>query len=217
MSHTLNLRPWHPNGNRRLTFYVPIGTFARVNGRERLADAALGLFVEHGYDAVGVQEIVGRAKVTKPSLYHHYGNKRGLLAALAAGVHERLFDTLGDRTEYAHDLPRDLERLVGGLLRFAAGHPAHARLLLAAQNGPVGSETRVALAATWRRLSEDVDRFFRDAAADHGNMRGRSREYTVSLLGMVWAYAVLGLDGELDADPARAHAITRQFSYGIYS
>lgn len=188
-----------------------------MNGRERLAEAALELFVEKGYDAVGVQEIVERANVTKPSLYHHYGNKRGVLDALAAAVDDRLFALLGDAMEYAHDLPRDLERIVAELLRFAGEYPAHARLLLAAQNGPVGSETREALGATWRRLSADVERFFRDAAADHGNMRGRSREYTVSLLGMTWAYAVLGLDGELAVDPGRAYAITRQFSYGIYS
>ena len=203
--------------NRALTERIPFGILRGVGGRERLAEAALELFVEHGYDAVGVQEIVERATVTKPSLYHHYGSKRGLLSALAASVDERLFAVLADATTYAHDLPRDLERIVARLLRFAEAYPAHARLLLAAQNGPVGSETRDALGAIWRRLSADVERFFRDAAADHGNMRGRSRGYTVSLLGVVWAYVVLRLDDELDADPRQAHAIMRQFSYGIYS
>ncbi|MFW5741751.1 MAG: TetR/AcrR family transcriptional regulator [Spirochaetota bacterium] len=188
-----------------------------MGGRERLAEAALELFVEHGYDAVGVQEIVERAKVTKPSLYHHYRSKRGLLSALAEAVDQRLFAVLGDATEYAHDLPANLQRIVAGLLRFAETYPTHARLLLAAQNGPVGSETRDALGSIWRRLSADVERCFRDAEADHGNMRGRSREYTVSLLGVVWAYVVLLLDDELDADPRQAHAIVRQFSYGIYS
>ena len=188
-----------------------------MNGRERLLDSALDLFVEHGYDAVGVQEIVEKANVTKPSLYHHFGSKRGLLGAIAAIVDDRLFAVLGDAAVYKHDLPRDLERVVSALLRFAGECPRHARLLLAAQNGPVGSETRDALAEAWARLSTDVERFFRDASEDHGNMRGRSREYTVSLLGIVWAYAVLLLDGELDSDPGRAHAIARQFSYGIYS
>ncbi|MFW5743923.1 MAG: TetR/AcrR family transcriptional regulator [Spirochaetota bacterium] len=188
-----------------------------MNGRERLLEAALELFVAHGFDAVGVQEIVEKANVTKPSLYHHFGSKRGLLSAIAAIVDDRLFTVLGDATVYKHDLPRDLERLISALLRFAAECPRHARLLLAAQNGPLGSETRDALGEAWLRLSTDVERFFRDASEDHGNMRGRSREYTVSLLGIVCAYAVLLLDGELDSDPERAHAIARQFSYGIYS
>ncbi|HIS80092.1 MAG TPA: helix-turn-helix transcriptional regulator [Candidatus Scatomonas merdavium] len=39
-----------------------------MENRERLLEAALSLFYEKGYDAVGVQEIVEAAGVTKPTL-----------------------------------------------------------------------------------------------------------------------------------------------------
>lgn len=188
--------------------------------RERLIRVALKLFVERGYDAVGVQEVVEAAGLTKPTLYHHFRNKAGLLAALARLVEHRLFDELADATDsqgYTGDLPRDLERLVARLLHFAVAHPEEARLLLVAQNGPSASETRRALADCWSRLSGEVERFFAAAAGDHGNMLGREREYTVSLLGVVFAYAVLELDGRLESDLERPHQIMRQFSYGIYT
>ena len=55
--------------------------------RGRILAVALREFASRGYDAVGVQEICAGAGITKPSLYHHYGSKRGLLEEInrAAG------------------------------------------------------------------------------------------------------------------------------------
>jgi TetR/AcrR family transcriptional regulator len=53
-----------------------------MDNRNNLLDHALNLFAERGYEAVGVQEVVETAGVTKPTLYHFFANKRGLLDAL---------------------------------------------------------------------------------------------------------------------------------------
>ena len=50
-----------------------------LDNRELILNAALDLFYARGYDAVGVQEIVDRAGVTKPTLYYYFGSKLGLL------------------------------------------------------------------------------------------------------------------------------------------
>ena len=76
-----------------MIFYIPIGIIdlsqtlrakavIRIDNRELLLDAALDLFYAKGYDAVGVQEIVDRAGVTKPTLYYYFGSKIGLLQNL---------------------------------------------------------------------------------------------------------------------------------------
>ncbi len=50
--------------------------------RAELLDRALELFAAYGYDGAGVQQICSAAGVAKPTLYHHFGSKRGLIERL---------------------------------------------------------------------------------------------------------------------------------------
>ena len=54
-----------------------------MDNRMNILQKALQLFYEKGYDAIGVQEIADAAGVTKPTLYHYFGSKYGLLEAVA--------------------------------------------------------------------------------------------------------------------------------------
>ena len=49
-----------------------------MDNRSTILGHALDLFASRGYDAVGVQEIVDAAGITKPTLYHYFGSKLGL-------------------------------------------------------------------------------------------------------------------------------------------
>ena len=53
-----------------------------MDNRQLIMNSALTLFYESGYDAVGVQQIVDSAGVSKPTLYYYFGSKQGLLEAL---------------------------------------------------------------------------------------------------------------------------------------
>ena len=46
-----------------------------MENREMIMRCAKTLFYAKGYDAVGVQEIVDKAGVTKPTLYYYFGSK----------------------------------------------------------------------------------------------------------------------------------------------
>src|ERR1700761_9509883 len=60
------------------------------NTRERLAEAALELYGERGYEQTTVAEIAGRAGLTERTFFRHYGDKREVLFA-GSGELEDLF------------------------------------------------------------------------------------------------------------------------------
>lgn len=60
------------------------------SARQRLMEAAAGLFTRKGYASTSVREIVAAAGVTKPVLYYHFGSKEGIYLALISESYEAL-------------------------------------------------------------------------------------------------------------------------------
>src|SRR5262245_7330212 len=60
--------------------YLPVGI--QSTSAERILTRALDLFALKGYDATSVREICESAGITKPTLYHFFGSKDGVLQAL---------------------------------------------------------------------------------------------------------------------------------------
>ncbi|RJO73368.1 TetR/AcrR family transcriptional regulator [Nocardia panacis] len=84
----------------------------KAANRQALADAALRLFLERGYDAVGVREIAEAADVSVATLFKHFpGGKEALVfdrdaareAALVAAVRKR---------PTGHSIPQALRELL---------------------------------------------------------------------------------------------------------
>ncbi|MFI6165634.1 TetR/AcrR family transcriptional regulator [Nocardia sp. NPDC051052] len=84
----------------------------KAANRQALADAAVNLFLERGYDAVGVREIAEAADVSVATLFKHFPDGKEALvfdqdadreAALVAAVRER---------PTGHSIPRALRGLL---------------------------------------------------------------------------------------------------------
>ena len=83
--------------------------------RAKLVSVARELFAKRGYAAVGTEEIVRRAKVTRGALYHHFEDKRDLFRA----VHEQVEQELAERIGASLDPERPpLELLTEGMRTF---------------------------------------------------------------------------------------------------
>ncbi len=188
-----------------------------ADNRNTLLKKASVLFSERGYDAVSVSEIVDAAMVTKPTLYHYFGSKRGLLDALIAerGKPFLLAGEAGRGT--GADVGMGLERISFALLRASRDDPVFARLRLSLSFGPPSSEACLAAGAFNLALREALERFFLEAEERHGNMRGRSRAYATSFLGTLDAYIASELRGDLALGEAELRRILHQFMHGIFS
>jgi AcrR family transcriptional regulator len=61
-----------------------------VRTKQNLLAAGIRLFASHGYHGVAVDEIVATAGCNKRMLYHYFGDKEGLYAAVLQSVYTRL-------------------------------------------------------------------------------------------------------------------------------
>ncbi|MFW6051220.1 MAG: TetR/AcrR family transcriptional regulator [Myxococcota bacterium] len=98
--------------------------------RRRILAAALAAFDELGYDDATIADIRDRSGASTGSIYHHFGSKEGIAAALYEEVLARYRAGLLERVERT----RSARSLVRGIvlyhLDWAARHPAWARYLL---------------------------------------------------------------------------------------
>lgn len=69
-----------------------------TSSRQRLIESAAALFTTHGFQAVGLDLIIGAVGVTKTTFYKHFESKDALILAVLAFQHEvemqRLIDDL---------------------------------------------------------------------------------------------------------------------------
>ena len=93
-----------------------------MDNREAILQTALKLFCARGYDAVGVQEIVDQAGITKPTLYYYFGSKRGLLEEILRSNSEILENRLREAVEIPGQVPEVLYRVARAYFDFAGSH-----------------------------------------------------------------------------------------------
>ena len=66
---------------------------------ERLLNAATEVFLEKGFATTSVDEIASRAKASKLTFYHHFGNKEKLFEAIVMRLNSTMFRGLADALE----------------------------------------------------------------------------------------------------------------------
>jgi AcrR family transcriptional regulator len=87
--------------------------------REALIAAARELFTERGYEAVGTEEVVRAAGVTRGALYHHFGDKASLLEAVYERIEAESTERVA-RIVLGSELHSPLEAMKAGVEAFLA-------------------------------------------------------------------------------------------------
>jgi len=188
-----------------------------MDNRASLLANALKLFVARGYEAEGVQEIVEAANVTKPTMYHYFGSKRGLLDTLLESEFTPFYECVRLAAEYQGDLPLTLERVTRAYFNFARSHRDFNRLQLALWYSPLKSDSFEAAEHWNNRMFQLIENVFIQAVKQHGNMRGRHKAYAATFIGMINTYIGLALNGYTELDDERVYQAVHQYMHGIYS
>ena len=188
-----------------------------MDSRVALLRTALLLFSSRGYDAVGVQEIAAATGVTKPTLYHFFGSKNGLLEALFQESAVKLDADVAAACRYEGDLPKTLDSIAAAYIDFSTSEPLAYQLELTLYFSPRENPARAVAVSHFARRQAVIEKVFVEARQEHGNLRGKHRRYAFSFVGALNSYIVLQLDGEITITDRLRREIVHQFSHGIYS
>ena len=188
-----------------------------MDNRSNILSCALQLFTSRGYDPVSVQEIVEAAGITKPTLYHYFGSKHGLLDTLLGENFTPLFTSIGKAATYHGDLPLTLNQTATAYFRFAKEHKQFYRMALSMWFAPANSVAFQAVSRLNEKQQQILEELFILAAKDHGNMKGRQRAYAATFLGMLNTYIGLSLNGYTQLDDELVYKAIHQFMHGIFS
>jgi len=98
--------------------------------RREILDATEELLVSAGYEAFSMRRLAKRCGYTAPTIYHHFGDKRGLIDALLEERFRLMVERIM-RVPVADDPLATLRRQLLAFVNFGLENPTHYRLLVA--------------------------------------------------------------------------------------
>ncbi|MDD2062344.1 TetR/AcrR family transcriptional regulator [Pseudomonas sp. 25571] len=126
--------------------------------RATLLSTARQVFSEHGYAGTSMDELTARAGLTRGALYHHFGDKKGLLAAVVEQIDGEVDARLNSISENAGDAWEGLRQRCLAYLEMAL-EPDIQRIVLRdarAELGGASQESHLHCLATMQRLVQNL-------------------------------------------------------------
>ncbi|WP_411144623.1 TetR/AcrR family transcriptional regulator [Streptomyces sp. x-80] len=104
---------------------VPPGRRERKKAatRQKIADTALRLFLERGYDAVGIRDVAAEADVAVTTLFSHFASKEALVFEQDDDFEQRLTQAATGRAPHEPLIPA-LRREIQALVRHCTADSA---------------------------------------------------------------------------------------------
>ena len=185
--------------------------------RNELIRSACRLFSERGYDGVGVQELVDSVGVTKPTLYHYFGSKHGVLEAMLLTYLKPFETKLVEKCIYHNDIVKSLEDISRQFFEFAQVEPGFFRFWMTIRLSPPQSIPYQSLRPYAQAQHQIISNFFAIAAKQHGNLKDKNEMLAVSFIGLLLIYATDDLHSNRLLAGDTVYQIVHQFMYGIFS
>ena len=188
-----------------------------MENRDNIKSKAIRLFSLKGYDSVGVQEIVDACSVKKPTLYHYFKSKYGLLETILKEDFGLLVDMVKSSAEYHRDITKNLTDITKTCFGFAMENKELYRMILTMYISPPDNEVHCISNDYYKKMKNIIEELFLKATEDHGNMRDREAVYSATFLGLINTYIGLYLNGYIEFNEHLIYRIVHQFMHGIFS
>lgn len=191
-----------------------------MDNRENILKCALHLFYAKGYDAVGVQEIAEASQITKPTLYHYFGSKYGLLESLIDRWYSIFAEALERSAVYEGDLPMTLYRTAKTYFQLVAENKEFYKLVMSMMYSGEESDTYKASEGIRKHQHQLFTRLFEQAGDVIGNMNGRQEQYAITFVGFLNHYLLYWFSRDKEQEnpisDEQAFSVVHQFLHGIY-
>ncbi len=102
---------------------VPVGQGLANDQPSKVAEAALGLFLEHGYDATPMSLVAKHTGLTKAGVYHHFESKEHLLYVVHKSHIERLLLPIIEEATTVPDPQERLRKFLGAYALLLTQNP----------------------------------------------------------------------------------------------
>ena len=192
-----------------------------MENRELIMECAKELFYAKGYDAVGVQEIVEKAGITKPTLYYYFGSKLGLLKTLLETKFEDWRVSMKNTADTVSDIRAALYRMANVYCDFFEKDREFYMLMMALFYSARENEAYQAVKPYVTEFYEEAVRMFQNASQQLGNMNGRQRQFAIGFRGTINHYLLLHCETDPDRKKRisgeQIESLVNQFMYGIFT
>lgn len=150
--------------------------------RQLIANTALRLFTEHGFEQVTVAQIAAAAEVAEKTVYNHFGGKAELVFDAEHDVLEELLAAVRDRPVGSSALAAVRAVLTGAATQLGEGAPPQAQV--AFRQLVAGSPT---LQAHQRQMAARYERALAEVLAEETGASPGSAEPFLAAVGLVGA------------------------------
>ena len=163
--------------------------------RQDILNAALACAIDSGVDAVSIDRVRERCGASVGSIYHHFGNKDGIVAALFFDIFHDQSRSVQAQLDAAQGVEAGVQALVTGYLDWVVAQPERARFLFQARSAVATGARTPDLAEAARRRNQALVAWF-EPHRQAGRLRNLPCELMPSLvMGPVQSYCRAWLSG----------------------
>lgn len=105
--------------------------------KDKVLEAALELFIDHGYHGTSIKLIVEKSGVSTGSVYHHFFNKEDIIKELYAVTKKHMNQHILDKVDFSMSMRNVLYRYWQARINYTMTFPLKAKFISTYFNAPL--------------------------------------------------------------------------------